>query len=401
MALVWQGPKSRSSMLSESLGQALGQGLGNFTGNYFANKKLNTILDDPQYKDKPLEEKWQALQQGLAPYGGFGEKALMTQLQIDQRREQRQQQQKELAARKILAKELGVPEDVAEGLPAEILIKAKQAMTPRAAPGGVTAQPIPPEIANKMALIKRQNPDVSASELKTLFDENGIPPIYSNTDVETRRREQELAQKTKETATGRDIQIHKLSNKVDEDISEKGKSADRQLEAVSTIRKSLQSGNVKPKSIANALRGFGVVGDKIADAFLNKDQAAFSASIPSLIEGMKDLFGVRLSDADLKIVQDKLPGLGKDPSANESILQVIEKYANLAKKRSEIAREVKKEHQGLRRIDFGDEVESRLEKWKLDQEGLVPMVSPYGKIVKVPKERVQEALNAGGKLANE
>jgi hypothetical protein len=406
MAMVWQGPKSRAALLSESLGNSLGEGLANFTGNYFANQKLESIMSDPQYKDKPLEEKWQAMQRGLGPYGNFGKEAMQRQLQIDEKREQRKSANlRSSAFNKIMNKQQLTPQEEQALTPEDRLGIAKHEQALEIAQlkaGGKktqAAQPIDPDQMQRIDAV-RNNPayqDASPSKKYQLLTNAGVSKENAKAETDIFTEEE----KNKSAVGKREIDIHKLSTKVDEDIAEKAKSADRQLEAISTIRKTIRSGNVKPKSIANALRGFGVVGDKIADAYLNEDQAAFAASIPSLIEGMKDLFGVRLSDADLRIVQDKLPALGKDPKANEAILEVIEKYANLGKKRGEIARQVKKESQGLRKLDFADEVENRLERWKLNEEGFVEMISPSGKVVKIPKDQVENALNAGGKLANE
>lgn len=58
-------------------------------------------------------------------------------------------------------------------------------------PGGVTAQPIPKEVSFAMGQIVSQNPNSNADDLKIMMDEQGIPPIYSNSFVENRRRQDE------------------------------------------------------------------------------------------------------------------------------------------------------------------------------------------------------------------
>ena len=126
MALVWQGPKTRTQALTEVLAPSLGQGLANFTGSYLANRALEQLISDPQYKNKPVEDRLEALQNKLSPYGQFGENVFNRRLMLEQQREQKQLQQKEIAARKVLAKEYGLPEESAEGLTAEQLTKAAE-----------------------------------------------------------------------------------------------------------------------------------------------------------------------------------------------------------------------------------------------------------------------------------
>lgn len=358
---VTETPK-RSNYLAETLAPALGQSLGKMTTSYFANKELEKIISDKELQKKPLSERMEALMR-LDKFGPVGQEIVQRRLGLEQQRAQEQEQAKALKGRIALAQQFGLPEEAVQGMTPDQITNAYKALNPQPK-GGQTFQPIPPQYSNAMAKIRQENPKATAAELEEMYNEAAIPPGYIKTAIETKRRDEELTQKKKETADKRDIEIHKLSKDVDKDISEKSKSADRQLEAISTIRNQLKTGKIKPTSLGNALRGFGAIGDKLADAFLTKEQAAFAASIPSLIEGMKDLFGVRLSDADLKIVQDKLPGLGKDEEANEAILQVIEKYANISKERAKIGREIKKENQGLRPINYDDEVEERLDSWK-------------------------------------
>ncbi|RPI85129.1 MAG: hypothetical protein EHM34_02405 [Nitrosopumilales archaeon] len=57
--------------------------------------------------------------------------------------------------------------------------------------GGLTGQPIPKEVSNVMSQIVSQNPTANADELKMMMDETGIPPAFSGSFVENRRRQDE------------------------------------------------------------------------------------------------------------------------------------------------------------------------------------------------------------------
>jgi hypothetical protein len=201
-------------------------------------------------------------------------------------------------------------------------------------------------------------------------------------------------------ARAESVAFHKESQKYDDEVRASEKTAKSQLEAVKNIRDTIATGKVKPTTASAFFKGLGKWGDKISQAFLTDAEGKLEANIPLLLEGWKDVFGVRLSDADLKILQDKLPSLGKSGEANKSVLDVIEKYAKTPILRAKIGRELKKANGGLRHLSFEDKVEEELEKQLSDDESVV-MIAPNGKRKRVPKNQVEAAIASGGKLANE
>jgi len=194
------------------------------------------------------------------------------------------------------------------------------------------------------------------------------------------------------------LDIHKESQSYDDELNKQLKVAKNQISTVKDVAKAIQSGNVTPTSIANILKDLGKIGNKVAEAFLNKDQAKLQAAIPSLLEGWKDIFGVRLSDADLKLLQDKLPSIGKSPEANSAILKVLNKYAEMNLLRGRIADEIKMANGGYRPLGFANQVEKRFD--ELTKEVLI--INPAnGKKIPIPAYKVQDALKGGGRLASE
>jgi hypothetical protein len=141
----------------------------------------------------------------------------------------------------------------------------------------------------------------------------------------------------------------------------------------------------------------GAVGEKISNALISADEATIQASIPAFLEGRKELFGIRLSDADLRLLQDKLPDIGKSKEANTAILNLMQKTAQGSVLKANIAKEIKKKNGGLRPIGFRDMVD------EVFNQSMQPvrMISPSGYEVFIPSYQVQDALNAGGKLQNE
>lgn len=209
--------------------------------------------------------------------------------------------------------------------------------------------------------------------------------IKADTEEKNRQRKEEIA-------------FHKESQKYDEDLAEKSRRAKNQVETFSDIQKSIDSGNVKPSSWTNIFRNFGETGNRLANAVMNKDEATLLSSIPQLLEGWKQVFGVRLTDADLRVLQDKLPDIGKSPEANKAILKVMRKYGDMSTLRSKIASDIKKKNKGIRPLGYSDLVEERFDEMTKP----VKVINPNtGNPIEIPAYKVSDALNAGASLANE
>lgn len=291
-----------------------------------------------------------------------------------------------------VAAELGYTPEETAGLNYDQVIKydrAKKGQNPKVA---ISERPITPEqqkaLTEARAVEGYEDMD-EAQAYQTLVNA-GVSRTNADTEAkligERNKRKHELNQTH-----------HKDSSKYDEEVREEYKTAKENFMAIDDIEEAINSGNVKPLKFGSLLRGFGKIGDKLADLFTNSDQAKFSASIPNLLKGAKELFGVRLSDADLRVVQDKLPGLGKDPEANKAILGVLRKYAQLKEDRYNIGLKLKKDNKGLRPLGYEDKVEEELiHKRDADRgDDLIPVRSPSGVIKMVPRKVVEAS--QGGK----
>lgn len=192
------------------------------------------------------------------------------------------------------------------------------------------------------------------------------------------------------------LAFHKETQGYDEELRKKTASARATITSLDDIEKALKSGKVKPSSMANILKGFGKIGNKLSEAFLNGDQAAIIASIPQLLEGWKEVFGVRLTDADLALLQDKLPSIGKSEEANRSVINVMRKYAKKTLLREKIARDIKRENGNYRPAGYADLIEDRYEAMNAP----VKIINPNnGKVIEIPAYELDAALSKGAKLA--
>ncbi len=214
----------------------------------------------------------------------------------------------------------------------------------------------------------------------------------STLEADERENREDKRSKRKE-----EIKFHEETQKYDEDLLKQTKIAKKQFETFNDIDKALNSGNVRPASLTNLFKGLGRFGDKISEAITNKDEATLLASIPQLLEGWKEVFGVRLSDADLAILQEKLPSIGKNVEANRAILKVMKKYADTTLLRQKIAADLKKANNGLRPLGYVDKIEERFDEMTTP----VNVISPIsGKTISIPAYKVSEAIQSGAKLAD-
>lgn len=331
--------------LADALGMSLGQGIGNGLNTFFANRSLESVLQDKGLEGAPQSKKLEAIRSALSPYGEKGQEIFSQRLQIEALDKQEKETAKQEATQKIKGKALGrylkgeelTPDEQALFTPSEFVAMHK-AKNPQPK-GGVTSQPIPPDVNQKITEILTQAKDLTADELKNVMDSAGIAPIYSNGYIENRRR-------TQEKGSEHDIKFHQESEKFEQSLHEHANTAKRQLPLIESGMKSVKEGKVKPSSLANIFSHFGEKGKKISNALLNKDEAALLSSIPDFLEGRKELFGVRLSDADLRLLQDKLPDIGKSKEANLAIFDLMKRAAERAIKLEKTAEEVL-EKQGL------------------------------------------------------
>ena len=121
------------------------------------------------------------------------------------------------------------------------------------------------------------------------------------------------------------------------------------------------------------------------------------AALPNLIEGFRQLFGVRITDADLKILLDKLPDIGKSAETNKAIMGVLKKYGERAKQKHRIAREVTKEDGGFRKHNYEERVEQKWTDYNI-QENIKDSVASAPKLDEGRVYVLDNAFNIKGSI---
>jgi|SRR5215469_8701984 len=112
--------------------------------------------------------------------------------------------------------------------------------------------------------------------------------------------------------------------------------------------------NWGPLDFDNLVSKFGISGAA------SPDGQKFQAALLGYLNGEKSRFGVRISDADLKLIQNKLPDLARSREGNEAILDLKESEFMFQKLLSEAEQNVLKKNKRFT-YDFPQQVDEELE----------------------------------------
>ena len=282
--------------------------------------------------------------------------------------QQRSQQQQGGILSKVLSGTAS-PEEKAQLSP-EYQLEAEKLLKPKAPLGGISGQQVPPEVSKAIPQILNDNKDATADELAAVFDKFGIPRAYSDTYVEN-RRQQDVQKaktdiKTTEISRREKIEFHKEGAKYDEGLTKKAESAERKIKAIEKQQE------LQP-DISNWDRFIAATsaGTRFEDLLKSQSAHEFDSYALPMIEGKKENFGVRLSDADLRLIVQKIATSSKNPEANKAIMEYQKLESKLDIEKRKIGDKIKKENGGLRPLDFdakirqkmneefGDEIQSR------------------------------------------
>ena len=269
-------------------------------------------------------------------------------IRLQQQQQQKAQQQMQGVLSKVLTGQAS-PEDLAQ-LPPEIQLEIfKQRNKP--APGGLSGQAVPPEVAQMIPKILNENKGATADELAVKLDEAGVPRAYSNSYIENRRRQDESAVKQSDVARKERLAFHKESQKYDEKLTDQADSAKNQLTAIERQRKVLPEMNNWDR-ISSAVFGK----SPLQNLFKSASAQEFDSAVLPLLEGARDTFGSRLTDADLRVVLQKIATSDKNPEAIKKILAWQELDAKMKIEKRKLADQIKKKEHGLRPLDFSEQL---------------------------------------------
>lgn len=157
-----------------------------------------------------------------------------------------------------------------------------------------------------------------------------------------------------------DVQFHKESAPYWKKITEGGDASKKRLRSFETMEKNLSSGKLNPKNFSNFMANLSK-GSIFEGLFSNPETEEFKAASFNIYEGMKDTFGTRLSDADLKLASNKVPDPSKSEAANKKIIDFWKFFDKANIEKEKIGREIIRENKGLRPIDLEDQIHQRMD----------------------------------------
>lgn len=228
--------------------------------------------------------------------------------------------QEKFKKEQALQEQSGILADYAEGK--EVTPERRRKLTPqqqlsiirsdsKAAPGGLSGQPVPQEISQAIPKILNENKEASADDLKAAFDAAGIPPAYTNQYVENRR------QSTKPTfePTEERLEAERVS-KIADEISKDYQSAQTEDLRLDRMEKLAEKGNLSTPMMVKALDVFGlplgILGNPDTEEF-SKLEADFVRDVSKIFPGQIRVFEIQ---AYLRTV----PGLMNSPEGQKAII---------------------------------------------------------------------------------
>ena len=424
MALVWQGPKSRSALITEMLAPSLGQGLANFTGNYLANKALDSVVSDGQYKDKPLSEKWEALQTRLSPYGQFGENVFNRRMGIEQKMEE--EKEKRALADITSGKEIS-PEKLANLSPRTQLeiqkIQAKKKES-KSIYEGLIGLGVPEERARHWQGLYENAPQGGQSEIIRGLNEDirraqsgefKIPGEAKADlpDAQSFVPSGLLPKERVEFESG----LRKTNQPIFEDLQTQTRFLKKEKNALNILNDLNERGNL-PEGFDRVLID-PETGDLRPYAQVikgaNPDTQRFIKTVYDFTTQAKDSFGARVTNFDLQSFLKRLPSLMNTQEGRRQIIDQMKIINQLNDRYSNSLKGILT-HYGLGKVPYekavqlaenqiADEEEQLVAKFEKigtsDQKsssnpaGKIKVRSPSGVVGHIPSENLEKAKKAG------
>lgn len=154
--------------------------------------------------------------------------------------------------------------------------------------------------------------------------------------------------------------VNKLSEESYKKIEKDAESSKKRLRSFDVMEKDLRSNKLDPSNFRNILANLSK-GTVFEGLLSSPEREEFKTASINSYEGMKDMFGVRLSDADLQLASSKVPSPEKTPDQNLAIINFWRFYDKMAVEKQKIADTIIEKNSGYRPIDFDKQVRSELE----------------------------------------
>jgi hypothetical protein len=311
-----------------SLGASLGNLVGGVGGIYAGNKmaeqkkeaedlrqssKLREALENAQQiysnPNLPTEQKRMGLMQALASHPEMAKQF------IGQFEQQQQTEQDKLALR-AMEKQRGLPEGSLSGFEGNLKI-AESASRPQGAPGGVTSQPVPEEVAKNIESILRDNPNASAEDLQVKMTNAKIPPIFTTSFIETRRRDEESKRQKEVEAEKQDYSSFKDNKDYIDKILNGYEAFKRDSTVLNQMQNLTEKGELPTPMLTSVLGKLGLP----IGILENPDAEQFEKLSQELMKNIQGTYGSRILQSEVNSFMKSIPTLLSSEEGKKRLVQ--------------------------------------------------------------------------------
>lgn len=284
-------------------------------------------------------------------YQGFGD-IEKDRIAREKSKAEEAKSEKEEVRKKKLASQYNISEEEAEGLKASDIPGLARTKN-RPPPGGVSAQPIPPEVGAIIKKVMDANPEATADELALAFDQAGVPQIFSNKYTENRRHKEGIQAQDPYQQAAQQKQAH-ANVDIAEEIISKGEKAKQNLLGIEGMRRNIKSTGL---NLRNQLADFfnqPALRDPQSEEFKTySKQALLKAS--EIVKG-------KVSDFEFKTIGDLYANVDKSAEANAALLDWQEYVEKVDELEGKEANKILKENRGIPPPDFRQQLNERIDK---------------------------------------
>ena len=181
--------------------------------------------------------------------------------------------------------------------------------------GGTTSQSVPPQVVQAMDRVIKANPDADAAELQQQMHEAGVPPIYSNGYIETKRRQNDTSKKI----DAADIRLNRQETlPVKQEIINRGNTAKESIRTKQELDRLIDT-----KKLDNPT--FAVIADampfNLGKRMLSPETVVYKAGMVDEFKDLKNIFTGQTRTAELNILQNKMADTYLTDAQKKAILK--------------------------------------------------------------------------------
>ena len=227
-------------------------------------------------------------------------------------------------------------------------------------PGGISAQPVPPEVSKTIGNILKANSESTADDLALALDEAGIPRTFSNSYIENRRRKEETKGKEQGSKLaairGETVPLRK-------EFSDKGEAARQGIQNKQRLLDLIKTGKIDDPTWAALAQHVPL---NLGKRLLSNETVEYKAGLVDEFKDLRNIFQGQTRIKEIELLEDKIADIYLTDDQKEAVLNSRMEALKADIIREEAAAEVEENHPNLGVLQFRKKVEE-LAKPKLEK----------------------------------